>query len=68
MTKSLTQQAIELVDQGMKPLQAAKQVGLAHNTLYVALKKRKEKQGVLVPCPCCGTMVDAAKIRAVLDQ
>lgn len=61
MTKSLTQQAIELVDQGMKPLKAAQQVGLAHNTLYVALKRRREK-AEKATCPCCGSLVQADRI------
>lgn len=62
MTQSLTQQAIALVDQGMRPLQAAKQVGLAHNTLYVALKRRKEKAGLVTQCPCCLSVVSKDKI------
>jgi transposase-like protein len=53
---SKTQEAIALVNQGMTPFAAAKQVGLSPNTLYVALRKLREKKGV-EPCPCCGSMV-----------
>lgn len=63
---SKTQEAIALVDQGMAPFAAAKQVGLSANTLYVALKKRRARQG-MEPCPCCGTIVPVEKIdRTVL--
>jgi hypothetical protein len=58
---SKTQEAIELVNQGMAPFAAAKQVGLSANTLYVALKRRRAKQGVEA-CPCCGTLVPGEKI------
>lgn len=58
---SKTQEAIALVNQGMPPFAAAKQVGLSPNTLYVALKKQREKQGV-ESCPCCGSQVPAEKI------
>lgn len=43
------------------PFAAAKQVGLSANTLYVALKKERAKQG-LESCPCCGTLVPGEKI------
>lgn len=59
---SKTQEAMALVDQGMTPYAAAKQVGLSANALYVALKKRREKQGV-EPCPCCGTLVPSDRIK-----
>lgn len=65
---SKTQEAIALVNQGMTPFAAAKQVGLSANTLYVALKRLKEKQGN-EPCPCCGTLVPGEKInRDVLKE
>ncbi len=53
---SKTQEAIALVNQGMTPFAAAKQVGLSANTLYVALKRQREKQGIEA-CPCCGQVV-----------
>jgi len=65
---SKTQDAIALVNQGLTPFAAAKQVGLSANTLYVALKKQREKQGVEA-CPCCGSLVPAEKInRDVLKE
>jgi len=59
---SKTQDAIRLVDEGVPPFQAAKQMELAPNALYVALKKRREKQP-LEPCPCCGSLVEPARIK-----
>lgn len=58
---SKTQEALALVNQGMAPFAAAKQIGLSANTLYVALKRQREKQGVEA-CPCCGSLVAAEKI------
>lgn len=52
----------------MAPFAATKQVGLSANTLYVALKKQREKQGVEA-CPSCGSLVPAEKInREVLEE
>lgn len=59
---SKTQEAIALVNQGMTPFAAAKQIGLSPNTLYVALKKQREKQGIEA-CPCCGSLVQVEKIK-----
>lgn len=68
MEKSKTQRAIELVDAGTKPYAAAREVGLAPNALYLALKKRREQQNVEA-CPCCGSLVQADKIdRSVLKS
>ena len=39
---SKTKEAMALVDTGMAPYAAARQVGVASNTLYVALKRRRE--------------------------
>jgi predicted DNA-binding protein (UPF0251 family) len=65
---SKTQEALGLVNQGMTPFAAAKKVGLSANTLYVALKKQREKQGIAT-CPCCGMLVPVEKInRAVLKE
>ncbi len=66
LNMSKTQEAIALVNQGMTPFAAAKQVGLSANTLYVALKRQRERQSVEA-CPCCGSLVPAEKIdRSVL--
>lgn len=68
MEISKTQQAIALVDQGVKPFAAAREVGLSPNALYLALKKRREKMN-LETCPCCGQVVregftvDHAKVK-----
>ena len=37
-----TEQALALVDQGMKPFAAARQIGVSPNGVYLALKKRRE--------------------------
>ena len=66
MEKSKTQQAIDLVDAGAKPYAAAREVGLAPNALYLALKKRREQQNAEL-CPCCGSLMSSEKIdRSVL--
>ncbi|MEY4591768.1 MAG: hypothetical protein RIR18_663 [Pseudomonadota bacterium] len=62
MEKSKTQQAIELVDAGIKPFAAAKQVELSPNALYLALKKRREQQQ-MAKCPCCGSVVPEKQIK-----
>jgi hypothetical protein len=68
MEKSKTQRAIELVEAGTKPYAAAREVGLAPNALYLALKRRRELQPV-ESCPCCGTLVPGEKInRGVLKD
>ena len=63
---SKTAMAIALVDEGMTPFTAAKQVGLTPNTLYVALKLRRERESKaqgLVNCPCCGSKVNPTQIQ-----
>lgn len=61
---SKTKDAIALVEQGMAPYAAAKQVGLTPNSLYVALKKRREQHAAgLVHCPCCDSLVPAERIK-----
>ena len=42
---SKTQEALALVNQGMTPFAAAKQVGLSANTLYVAFEEAEGKAG-----------------------
>lgn len=55
---SKTKDALLLVDRGMRALEAARQVGLTPNALYVAIKRRRDQQAVgLERCPCCGTVV-----------
>jgi len=61
MEKSKTQQAIDLVGTGMAPFAAAREVGLTPNTLYLALKRQREKLQFEI-CPCCGSHVPAEKI------
>lgn len=58
---SKTQDAIALVDQGMSVLKAAAQIGVSHNTVYLALKKRRAKAN-LVACPCCRSLVEKSRI------
>lgn len=58
---SKTQDAMALVDQGMAPYAAARQVEMSPNTLYVALKRRREKE-TQEACPCCGSLVAKDKI------
>lgn len=53
MEKSKTQQALQLVSEGITPYAAAKQAGIATSTLYTALKRQQGKQ----LCPCCGQVV-----------
>jgi DNA-binding CsgD family transcriptional regulator len=64
--KSKTQQAIDLVRQGMTPYAAAQQAGISPSAVYVALKRQQEK----AVCPCCGQIVrDGFDInRAVLKK
>lgn len=50
MAKSKTQQALDLVDEGMAPFAAAHQVGIAPSTVYIAIKRRKASGR---RCPCC---------------
>lgn len=60
---SKTKQAIELVDAGKTPYEAAKTVGITPTTVYVALKRRESNAAKgLVPCPCCGTVVPDKQI------
>jgi hypothetical protein len=55
MTKSKTQQALELLrnNPDMKPYQAAEQVGIQNAAVYQALQRIKGKE----LCPCCGQVV-----------
>lgn len=53
MEKSKTQQALQLVGEGMTPYAAAKKAGIATSTLYTALKRQQGKE----QCPCCGQVV-----------
>lgn len=63
MEQTKTQRALALVDQGMTPFAAAKQIGMAPNGVYLAVKKRREAAAAgLADCPCCGTQVPAEKI------
>ena len=59
MIPSKTQQAVALVKAGAKPIAAAKQVGIAPNAVYLALKREREKILKLSVCPCCGQEIKA---------
>lgn len=50
---SLTQQALELVRQGVNPHAAADQLGISSTAVYRALKRTEGKR----VCPCCGQVV-----------
>lgn len=50
MVKSKTQQALDLVDEGVTPFAAAHQIGVAPSTVYIAIKRRKHSGR---RCPCC---------------
>ncbi len=50
MEKSKTQQALDLVRQGMTPYAAAQQAGISPSVVYVAIKRQQDK----TLCPCCG--------------
>lgn len=63
MEPTKTQRALALVDQGMKAFAAAREVGVAPNAVYLALKKRREAAAAgFAACPCCGTLVPGEKI------
>lgn len=51
--ESKTQRAMRLVDGGMTPFAAARQVQLAPNVLYLAIAKRRKDPEPEV-CPECG--------------
>jgi DNA-binding CsgD family transcriptional regulator len=53
MKKSATQQALELVAQGLTPYAAAQQCGIKPPTVYAAIKRGEGKPR----CPCCGQVV-----------
>ena len=60
---SKTHQAMKMVDQGMAPYRAAREVGISPNTLYVALKRRRESLVPKVECPCCGSLAAEEMIK-----
>lgn len=63
MEPTKTQRALALVDQGMKAFAAAREVGVAPNAVYLAIKKRRDATAAgFVDCPCCGTLVPGEKI------
>lgn len=61
MRDSKTSRALARVDAGEAPYPAAVAEKLSPNTLYVAIKRRREKMS-MTPCPCCGAMVEPSKI------
>jgi hypothetical protein len=45
---------------------AAEVIGLRVSAVYAGIKREKvrlEKAGLLVACPCCGTLVDSGRIK-----
>jgi transposase-like protein len=54
---SKTKQALELIEQGMKPAEAARTMAISESSVYAAL--RKQKSIVNGRCSCCGAPVDA---------
>ena len=55
MTKSKTQQAIDLMKEnpGMTAYQAAAHVGVTEQAIYGAMRRTRDKE----QCPCCGQVV-----------
>lgn len=53
MTKSKTQEALELIQKGASPYSAAQEVGISPSAVYRALGRRQDKD----VCPCCGQVV-----------
>lgn len=55
MTKSKTQQALELLRENpdMTPYEAAAKIGIGNAAVYQALRRTKGK----TMCPCCGQVV-----------
>ncbi|MGB4467390.1 MAG: helix-turn-helix domain-containing protein [Azovibrio sp.] len=53
MTKSKTQAALELIDNGMTPYAAAQEMGIDPSTVYRAMGRRQDKD----VCPSCGQVV-----------
>jgi len=53
---SKTQQALELIEKGMKPAEAARTMAISESSVYAAL--RKQKSIVNGRCNCCGAPVD----------
>lgn len=66
--KSRTQQALDLVAEGMTAYAAAERVGITEQAVYAAKRRlEKAREAGKAACPCCGTMVPADKInRGVL--
>ena len=67
---SKTEQALKLIEQGMTPYAAAKEIGITPTTVYNAMKRQEAaKAAGKVPCPCCGSTVPASQIdRSVLKE
>lgn len=68
---SKTQDAIKLHrEAGMSVAQAARKMEISETAVYAAIKRLEKKEAKAagkVPCPCCGTMVDVARLdRSVL--
>lgn len=61
--KSKTQQALDLVAQGMTAYAAAEKVGITEQAVYAAKRRlEKAKSAGKERCPCCQTLVPAERI------
>ncbi|MDD3481826.1 helix-turn-helix domain-containing protein [Azovibrio restrictus] len=56
--KSRTQQALDLVAEGMTAYAAAEKVGITEQAVYAAKRRlEKARQAGKTLCPCCGQVV-----------
>lgn len=65
---SRTEQALKLIEEGITPYAAAKQIGITPTTVYAAKRRQEAARAAgKVSCPCCGTTVPDSQIdRSVL--
>lgn len=56
--------ALELMErEGITAYEAAKRLGISDQAIGQAKRRRERKLAEgLIPCPCCGTMVEPEKI------
>ncbi len=60
---SRVQEAIALMrSENVTANKAAEQIGVRVSAVYAAIKREQKKAG-MIPCPCCGTMVDPDRVR-----
>jgi hypothetical protein len=66
-----TQHALRLVADGMTPYAAAKEAKITPQAVYRAQARERDKalrSGALVACPCCGSLVEPARIENTIDK